>query len=462
MQPANTTQIKIDAYNSKTGAGTLDFYAKKYGTTTDALAKMNNISNPNMIQAGGSLYVPTPIIQTTTGINAKDNQNVTDLTNMSSGLPANQQPQNVNGTGNMETPVVGNPKPPTAEEKAKAEIDAKYAGEMDVVNNTFESMRATANAASQALMDSIKAKYEARKIQMEDINKRSLASKEIMGNRSGRARYASLIQEGILTGEELDGQARLSALNAEELSLLAEAQMAQSKQDFELLDTKMTRLHEIGQDKINELTNLNKLALDHEQLALQKIKDDREQKSFESDEMYKKSSSISGAMVDSFENLKTDKARADFIAQMAEKHGVDPDVLLGDVNKALTESKKDALEMENVRSLIYSRYKEANDEEEGDFGEDPADTPEGQDFFASLDRAIAGNLKNTAGQPILDEGKKLFTADVWKDIVARAADVGITQDAMVKKYKDKLYLNKYKFAKNYGWTEEEFNKYKKY
>lgn len=460
MQPANTTQIKIDAYNSKTGAGTLDFYAKKYGTTTDALSKMNNISNPNMIQAGGSLYVPTPIIQTTTGINAKDNQNVTDLTNMSSGLPANQQ-QNVNGTGNMETPVVDNPKPPTAEEKAKAEIDAKYAGEMDVVNNTFESMRATANAASQALMESIKAKYEARKIQMEDINKRSLASKEIMGNRSGRARYASLIQEGILTGEELDGQARLSALNAEELSLLAEAQMAQSKQDFELLDTKMTRLHEIGQDKINELTNLNKLALDREQLALQKIKDDREQKSFESDEMYKKSSRVSGAMVDSFENLKTDKARADFIAQMAEKHGIDPDVLLGDVNKSLSESKKDKLELENIRSEIYARYNKAGDEE-GDFGEDPADSPEGQDFFASLDQAISINAKNKAGQPILDQGKKLFTADVWKDLVGKAKEVGITQDAMVKKYKDKLYLNKYKFAKNYGWTEEEFNKYKKY
>jgi hypothetical protein len=36
-----TTTIKIDPYSSSTGAGTLSYYARKYGTSVDNLVKLN-------------------------------------------------------------------------------------------------------------------------------------------------------------------------------------------------------------------------------------------------------------------------------------------------------------------------------------------------------------------------------------------------------------------------------------
>jgi LysM repeat protein len=462
MNPTqNTTTIQIDPFNSKTGAGTLSYYAGKYGTTVDALAKLNNISNPNVIQSGGQLKVPTPVLQTTTGVNTADKKNINDLGAIKDTLTNNQANQQNNQQTNTNGNTTSGDTTTTTNDTAdKTAIYNNFKSEIEMANNIFEATKLTSSASTQALIDSIKAKYAVRVTQMEDTNKRSLAAKETMGYRSGRARYASLIQEGILTGEELDGQQRISALHAEELTLIAQAEKAQSDLEMELLDRHMTKLSDIQDRKVAELQNLSKLAIDRERLALDKIKQERDISKQDEEMMYKRSEQVSSAMVDSFDALKTNKARADFIAKMAEKQGVDPDVLLSDVNQALIDKKKATLELENIRSEINARNKKGT---EDDFGDtvDGADTPERADFFSSLDKAISINAKNKASQPILDD-KKLFTADVWKDLVGKAKEVGITQDSMVRKYKDKLYLNKYKFAKNYGWTEEEFNKYKKY
>lgn len=53
------TLITVPKFNSQTGEGSLSYYANKFGTTVDALAQYNNIKNPNLIQVGSTLKIPT-------------------------------------------------------------------------------------------------------------------------------------------------------------------------------------------------------------------------------------------------------------------------------------------------------------------------------------------------------------------------------------------------------------------
>lgn len=50
--------INIDKYDSKTGKGTLSYYARQSGTSVSELARRNNISNPDLIQEGAPLILP--------------------------------------------------------------------------------------------------------------------------------------------------------------------------------------------------------------------------------------------------------------------------------------------------------------------------------------------------------------------------------------------------------------------
>ncbi len=474
MNPTqNTTTIKIDPFNSKTGAGTLSYYAGKYGTTVDALTKLNNIKDPNVIQSGGQLKVPTPLLQTTTGVNTQDKKNISDLGAIKDTLTnnqANQQnTQQNNGNPNTNPPE----KSPTDNgmSKERQSIDDKYKSEIDMVNSNFDSMKLTSSATTQALIDSIKAKYASRITKMEDINKRSLAAKEKMGYRSGRARYASLIQEGILTGEELDGQQRISELHAEELSLIAQAEKAQGDLEMELLDKHMTKLSDIQDRKVAELQNLSRLTIDRERLALDKIKQERDISKQDEEMMYKKSQEVSGAMLDSFSSLKTDSEKSAFIEKMAKEHGVDPDVLLSDINDGLVKQGKDALDIAKIKADINQSNASADASRalaeqrrngNEDFGGGDTANPQKESFYKIVDGLISSSYVDPdTGIPVIDKNTNLITAEAFKDILAQATKFGVSRDEVISKYKEHLYLKKYKFAKNYGLTEEEFNRYSK-
>lgn len=60
------------SYTIKAGDN-LSRIAKQYGTTVDALAKANNISDPNKIRAGASLNIPGASTGTATGTSANNN-----------------------------------------------------------------------------------------------------------------------------------------------------------------------------------------------------------------------------------------------------------------------------------------------------------------------------------------------------------------------------------------------------
>lgn len=405
MQPTSTTKIKVDPYSSRTGSGTLSFYAKKYNTSISELQKLNNIKDPNKIQSGGDLYVPTPVIQTTKGVTAKDAENTSKLGEYNQKLNGGNTDVGVNSENNSR-----NNKKNSGEGLDGKDIDSRYSAEENLINSTFDEKMSLSNSATKALMASISAKFGARIAEMKDTNTRLLGSKEVIGNRSGRARYASLIQEGILTDEEQQGIARISEIQAQEMQLLAEAQFAQSERDMDSLDKKMEALYTLQKNKQDELFNLNKLTLDHEKMALDKAREERQSQKDEIEMSTKMSASIAPSVAESFSKLKSASEKQSFIEKMALAKGVDPEQLLSDVLLYMRKKGKEDLDMENVRSLIGKRSKNGDggldengdgmDDETGEIIDDGSSpTAKTQSEFLTMSLSLAKKMQKLKLNP---------------------------------------------------------------
>ena len=144
-------------------------------------------------------------------------------------------------------------------------------------NQELDDLRVSRADASDALINSIQQTFTARRAQMADINRRSLASIRTFGIRGGTARFAPLIATGIVSAEERAGAQRLANLDAQEASLIAEAQIAQANEDFGLLQVMMENIKELRTEKVAELTKLKEAARKrNEVLEDRKLQLDRE------------------------------------------------------------------------------------------------------------------------------------------------------------------------------------------
>jgi hypothetical protein len=113
--------------------------------------------------------------------------------------------------------------------------------------------------------------------EMEVLNKNLLGAQTKIGIRAGRQRYAAEIQTSILGAEEAAGLTRITDLEREKLQLIREAEQANSAKEWELLDKKMSAVLETSRLQEEAIQNAATLALQQEQLALQKSQEAREE-----------------------------------------------------------------------------------------------------------------------------------------------------------------------------------------
>lgn len=125
-------------------------------------------------------------------------------------------------------------------------------------------------------VEDIKATYERRRRDMETVNKNILGIQTILGIRSGRQRFAPEIQADILTAEEVAGIQRISDLDAEEKSLIIQAQNAADDKQFLLLSQRMTAVSDNLKAKRQAVLDLANLSIQEEQLALARSADVRQ------------------------------------------------------------------------------------------------------------------------------------------------------------------------------------------
>lgn len=236
--------------------------------------------------------------------------------------------------------------------------DAKWRAEKekDDANETLDGIYDLMNASTQRLIDGIKKTYESRIDQMEDTNKRLLASKQTAGYRSGRARYTPELQSGILSDEEQQGIIRVTQLEGEMLTLIAQAERAQAQDQLDVFNERMDRLTDIDNRLQEETENLLKAANDQLEAMKTAEKEAIELEEKERELITEKVGSNARAIADATKNLTEEDQIAAFTI-FAEELGTDFNTLYGYVADIWDEQSERDLDMENKRSLIRSRNK---------------------------------------------------------------------------------------------------------
>lgn len=425
-----TTTIKIDPYSSQTGAGTLSYYARKYGTSVDNLVKLNpTIKNPDLIQSGADLNVPTltqPSVVTSTKASTAVNDASKYIDSQKSSATV-VPPTNQNNTPDIRTtdvPANQTPQQPTEVDQ----INTSYDSMGKNLKSQVDSLVAGLDTETAAMVQRISDTYSKRIDEQKDLNKRYLESSRVAGYSSGRARYASELQDGILSKEEQDGIKRITDLEAERESLISQARNARDDKSRAALLDYQNRLIEINKEKRIAVQDLFKNTMDTERLNLDKSKEVRASIKDRIDTSVKTAESIAGAVIDYMDNNNLSKADRDAaLADWADQYGVSEDYLrtavkdyrreITKANPAIVQEFEYARDNEGYKGslLDYQRAKKnaitvssgINNGKESTFTFDDArrfDLPE--TLIGKTDREIILDLKTSVVPPWFIESQK--------------------------------------------------------
>lgn len=349
--------IKIDPYNSTTGQGTLSFYANKYGVSVDQLLEANKgnsaVKSADLIQSGGQLFVPDArsVQQTDTQYRATTDENIAKI----SGLVAKKStPTTTTDTTNTDKNKVDL----TNTENVLKE-DAKK--KINQVNATLDSVAQIATQATANLIGSIKTIYAGRIAKMEEANKRLLSTKETVGLRQGRARYAPTLQEGILTDEEQAGQARIVELEGAMMQAIANAEQAQANFDLKVFNERAAEVDRIEKQLTEAIMNQHKMAVEQDKLIIEKEKEASAKEKADYDMMLKKSEQSAPSVYKTLSTITNDSDKKAFLEAYARGTGIDFDVLISDIEDYSLKTSKTKLDMENIRSQINKRVDDTTD-----------------------------------------------------------------------------------------------------
>lgn len=309
----------------------------------------------------------------------------------------------------------------------------------------YDSMKKTLDSSHVALLDSITSTYAARKQKMADINQRYLSLKTRQGFTNNAARYAAEANTDVLLDEELSGQSRLAEIDAQEKTLIAQAVSAKGKADMELLQSSIKDIDALRAEKEKTIQGIYKAAVDYNKALDDKDKELRILEKATFDQNIKKIDTAAPGLRAAYSSLKKPADQNKFIEEVAKKFGLEVEVVAGAIQNSADELRKD-----------LAKNKSTDAGEDFGAGADAVTSP----LYGQINKMIESNFKNSNGTPIVDE-KGFFTAEAFKDLLKSAVnDYNIPRNDFIQEYKDKIYLKKYKYAKNYGLTEQEFNKIK--
>ena len=145
----------------------------------------------------------------------------------------------------------------TPEQKATEELTKQRNEALTNVFSSFEGLALANTQQTQAMIGTLTSQYNERRKQLEQSNKVMQAVMTQSGIRSGATRYATEINQGILTDTEQQGIQRLQELDSKYASAIAEANSALSQKNFTLAKEKNDYAIQI-QDKF--LTEMDKRA----------------------------------------------------------------------------------------------------------------------------------------------------------------------------------------------------------
>lgn len=218
---------------------------------------------------------------------------------------------------------------------AVAALDTDLKNALDTLKKIYDG----SDPLEQRLINDIHEQYAARRQRMEQTNRALVSGLTTAGIRSGRARYATELQDSLLSAEERAGIMRLSELDSQERSDISKAQQAYRAgklQEFntrmELVEKTRSAKSELLQKQFENSMSLEKRAIERSQEARAERKDAREEvRQLIEDVAAGANSKLVGM---------SDEERVSYIQDLADSYGIDPDLLASGIQKYNDERNK--------------------------------------------------------------------------------------------------------------------------
>lgn len=324
-------------------------------------------------------------------------------------------------------------------------VDQQNAFAAEQINSLYTELnvaRSNLNVKNQEIIESIKRNFEQARIAEEQITSNVLAGTEKFGNISGRSRYASETQAGIMADQIQQGKDRLNKLKADELDLIAKAERAKSEDDYKIL-------YQVWNEKTKIQNETNKVVAD---LYKQSVQADKQARDQQIEEIKAKKQSITDQLkvIDSVApsiseqlNRLPENLKEPFLQQVASKHGVDINQIkssLINYTNERADKKKTTTGSGGSGGTVSERnaYKETA-------GYGDVDSLLGEENFAfQVEGKEPVQLKDDNGY-ITPQGFRLLNSKVLRDS-------GITREEFIKQYPEMFYTP---LIDKYGLTASE-------
>ena len=244
-------------------------------------------------------------------------------------------------------------------------LEREEAIKIEHLEGSLQRLSDQSDGAYGDIVNAIRSQYASRIQQMEASNEKLRNTKETIGIRQGRQRYAPVMQAGILSDEEISGAERVAKLESDLFFAMASAAQAKAADDMKAFNNAYDKIEQIKKNTGTEIANLYKAAVNQQEAFNKKQKEEREQEQQDFDNMLDLSERSAPGAVESFSQFTSAEQQAEFVSKLSEQLGIDnPLVLLGDISNAMTDANKAAVDLRNVESLINTRYSSDNRQEE--------------------------------------------------------------------------------------------------
>jgi len=200
-------------------------------------------------------------------------------------------------------------------------------------NLAIDKYKQGLDASHIALLDSIKETARLQTQKMEDLNKATLGLKTVAGYRTGGAEYTPEINAGILKKEQADGLARLDEIQVNLQSAIAQAVSAKNAKDFELATKTLENVKSLQKAKEDAVQTMFKNYNDGMKAINDQIKQANDMERANRDQAMQEFATAAPSVYKEYDKLNAQGKQA-FIQNMSKKTGLDPEILLGEMEKA--------------------------------------------------------------------------------------------------------------------------------
>lgn len=139
-------------------------------------------------------------------------------------------------------------------------------------NALFSSMIRNLDAQTRQIVEGIQQQFQVRKAQQADINKRAEAGTEQALLMGGSSRYAPISSGGIVQAQQTYGLQQIADLDAQEQSLIAQAQAAQQAGEYQLFGKALEAAEAKRKEKQAAAVALSQsIAAENEKMRAQQI-----------------------------------------------------------------------------------------------------------------------------------------------------------------------------------------------